>query len=104
MGDTPHEALPLLFFAIIYLGTITLLYSLIAPTVFCNVLGCHSEYSSFYETANPTKFTSNIDFSSYMTNFVINFSILGVFNIIVFAPFIICLGFVALVIAIPSWL
>ena len=121
MGSSDSNGLTLIIFSVVYLGFITLMYASISieGTTYtdfnlnplsnkcdCGVLSC-AEYQLIYGETKTTELCQSQlgkDSSLSMGRFITNFQQLGAWNLLFFSPILIGLGYILLVLLIPSWL
>ena len=80
----------IVIFVVVYFGIITVLLSMISPSVTCNATTCSGSE------------TTNVGVSSIsLGNFITNIKDLGAWNIVLFSPFILALAYLVFVALIP---
>lgn len=87
MGTSDHYALPVIIFSTSYLIVVTLLMSLI----------------NVKSSTIPDTWVSNNAILSMYSNYWTNTLSLGLWNILLYAPIVISISYIALALATPDW-
>lgn len=132
MGTSDSNSVPVIIFAIAYLGFITLMYSIIdiptqtnstnlllltdSSSCDCGSISC-TEYGALYGTTTVSRFgelmnkpslnalcASQSNNNMIFGNFVTNFQALGSWNLLFFSPILLALAYLIIVLLIPSFL
>lgn len=98
MGETPQLSLVIIIFGSSYLVILLILYALILP----NAIALNTSQVINELGSTDTNLFSTL--GHYFNNMITAFNILGIWNLLLFAPIIIAISFIGASMLWPSWL